>query len=484
MESVKMKKIITLILTLFVLSACDPNSAEKFFKTGRHRFLSPDKVISAPEGQDLNWIVENMGDLDKPDSPYPTADRPKAEDWTYSEQDYRIGPGDILEVSVLDLYAEGLETVLRREVSASGFIDLPQLENRIKAQGVTTSALVDQIKAAYSPDILRRPVVSVNILARRRRTFSVLGSVLRPGTYDLPRPDLRLLDALALSGGVNQDLIEFLYVIRQAPAVRKEKKQPETSPTPPVPTERPFEGGGKQEVGDLIGGGPDKGEGAAEGADEPPGGVRWDYDEKKGQWVRVTAGGKKEKPGKSSENGPNGSDPFGWKKYAKTDMSRVIAIDLDRLRRGDYRMNVVIRENDIIHVPQLEMGEFYVMGEVLRPGVYSLTGRKITVKMALAAAGNLGPMAWPENSVLVRRIGQNQEQVIPLDIEEIMRGRDPDLYLKPNDIIAIGTHWSSTFLAVFRNAFRMTYGFGFIYDRNFSSVMQYGTPTSKRFKAW
>jgi hypothetical protein len=95
----------------------------------------------------------------------------------------------------------------------------------------------------------------------------------------------------------------------------------------------------------------------------------------------------------------------------------------------------------------------------------------------------LGPLSWPENSILIRRIGKNQEQMIPINIESILRGTEPDIYLKPNDIIAVGTHWSTTFLAVMRNAFRMTYGFGFIYDRNFADpLLVY--PNSRRFKGW
>ena len=148
--------------------------------------------------------------------------------------------------------------------------------------------------------------------------------------------------------------------------------------------------------------------------------------------------------------------------------ARIIAIDLAKLKAGNPRMNIIVRDNDIIHVPPLTVGEFYVMGEVLRPGVYSLTGRQITAKMAVAAAGNLGPLSWPNNSILIRRVGRHQEQTIPLPLQDIFAGREPDIFLKPNDVIAVGSHWSTPFLAVWRNAFRLTYGFGFIYDRNYS----------------
>ena len=164
-------------------------------------------------------------------------------------------------------------------------------------------------------------------------------------------------------------------------------------------------------------------------------------------------------------------------------MARVIAINLPRLNNGDPRMNIIIRDNDIIQVPMVDSGEFYVMGEVSRPGVYSLTNRKITVKMAIAAAGNLGSMAWPENAMLIRRIGDNEEQLIPLNVEAIAMGSEPDLFLKADDVLAVGTSAASTFFLVVKNAFRMTYGFGFIYDRNFADAATSGM-NSMRFTRW
>jgi hypothetical protein len=213
-----------------------------------------------------------------------------------------------------------------------------------------------------------------------------------------------------------------------------------------------------------------------------PAKATWRYSPTEG-WVRVgqaetqAAGPVAEAP--ATQPGQAG-DPFGWKKAVRTDMARVIAVNIKQLHEGDPRMNVVIRDNDVIQVPSLEVGEFYVAGEVQRPGVYSLTGRRITVKMAVAAAGNMTPLAWPDNSLLIRRIGNNQEQVIPLDLEAIFRGDDPDIYLKANDMIAVGSDIRTGFFAVLRNAFRLTYGFGFIYDRNFSEDPEF-IPTSKRF---
>jgi hypothetical protein len=74
----------------------------------------------------------------------------------------------------------------------------------------------------------------------------------------------------------------------------------------------------------------------------------------------------------------------------------------------------------------------------------------------------------------VRRISQDEEQLIQLDLDAIFSGNSPDFYLKPNDIVNVGTHPAAIFLAVLRNAFRFSYGFGFVYDRNFADADSFG----------
>ena len=40
--------------------------------------------------------------------------------------------------------------------------------------------------------------------------------------------------------------------------------------------------------------------------------------------------------------------------------------------------------------------------------------------------------------------------------------------VKANDSVRVGTNLGATFAAALRNAFRITYGFGFLYDRNYA----------------
>ena len=53
--------------------------------------------------------------------------------------------------------------------------------------------------------------------------------------------------------------------------------------------------------------------------------------------------------------------------------------------------------------------------------------------------------------------------------------------MQPNDHVIIGTNLIATPLAVIRNGFRMTYGFGFLLDRNFGNDVFGPPPESNPF---
>ncbi|MEI8196371.1 MAG: polysaccharide biosynthesis/export family protein [Phycisphaerae bacterium] len=195
-----------------------------------------------------------------------------------------------------------------------------------------------------------------------------------------------------------------------------------------------------------------------------------------GKWVNVGA----TQPatgaattGVASGTGPaTGTTTAGTQESEVSDGStpqRVIKIPIGALREGVSKYNIVIRPGDVINVPTVEPGEFYMMGNIGRPGVYSLTGRKITLKQAVAAAGNLGPLAIPRRCDLIRRIGKDQEVVIQVNLQKVFDGEQPDIFLKPDDVVNIGTDMIAPFLAVTRNAYRASYGGGFVYDRNLNT---------------
>ena len=149
-------------------------------------------------------------------------------------------------------------------------------------------------------------------------------------------------------------------------------------------------------------------------------------------------------------------------------LKRIIRFDVQALQGGDPTQNMVLRDGDIITIPSPPVGDFYMTGYVSRPGVYSLTGRKITLLQAIAAAGGLTAIAVPWRTEVVRRVTEEEEEIIYVDLSKVARGEVPDFYVKPEDIIRVGTDWGAIHNAVIRNAFRATYGAGFVYDMNFA----------------
>ena len=560
-----MKKIFSTVVFLTVaatLCGCDGLGAKiaKALETDKYRFLDASKVIAQQDGSPVMPVYSNSSEIDRTEELPPNATPPTPEDLTYSDRDYIIGPTDVLDISVLDLLDNGVETVLRRQVTTSGNIDMPLLPAKIKASGLNKEQLTEVIKTAYSQDILRNPVVAVTLAAKRQSTYSIIGAVAGPGTYQIERRDMRLLNAIAAARGITQQNIRYIYVIRPEPAKVLNPDKPAkgaavvpaaASRTAPPPASRPgaaltmpakVDNGDRdaamRELGAALTGEPATApadESKTKPADPAPAAMptfvetssvaaaastsaqagpqadgrseKWIY--VGGKWIKSVQkapvatqpsgdGAPAVKPVRAAPPTTQSEpivrrrrredtfeDPYNWKDADKSSLARVIFVDLDRLRQGDARLNIVIRDNDIIRVPSLEVGEFYVMGEVSRPGVYTLTGRKVTIKMALAAAGNLGPLAYPENSVLVRRIGRDQEQTTAINVRAICAGKEPDQFLKPNDVLEIGTHWKTSFLAVVRNAFRVSYGLGLIYDRNFGSPRRENElMDSKRFSRW
>jgi len=154
---------------------------------------------------------------------------------------------------------------------------------------------------------------------------------------------------------------------------------------------------------------------------------------------------------------------------------RVISIPIKPLQSGEVRYNIVIRPGDVISVPNPEAGKrYYVMGHIRGPGAYSIPMEGIRLKAAVAAAGGLDPYAWPTRCEIARKIGPDQEQLYPINLDRVFAGTDADVRLKAGDVVNVGTHPLAPFLVAIANGFRLTYGFGFVYDRNFGTIDQYG----------
>lgn len=111
--------------------------------------------------------------------------------------EYRIGPADVLQVSVWK--NEALTRTV--PVRPDGMISLP-LVNEIRAAGLTPMQLRDALKRKLA-DFVPNAEVSVVVLEIHSFVVSVLGEVRTPGRYELSS-STTVLDVLARAGGITE----------------------------------------------------------------------------------------------------------------------------------------------------------------------------------------------------------------------------------------------------------------------------------------
>jgi len=123
-------------------------------------------------------------------------------------RDYKIGPEDLLEISVFE--DEKLNKTVR--VSSQGNISLPLL-GVLKVKGLTANELEKEIRDLLAEKYFQDPHVSVFIKEYRNQRISVMGAVEKPGVYDVTGQKA-ILDILAMAGGLKEDAGQLLFLIR------------------------------------------------------------------------------------------------------------------------------------------------------------------------------------------------------------------------------------------------------------------------------
>lgn len=480
----------------------------------------------------VNVILESLGVADEPEPTYAGAEDPRPEDIIDPERDYVFGPGDIVRISIYELRRQGVPFVDSYIVTETGRVSIPDV-GQIRAEGLTEVELEEEIKNILQPGILLDPSVTVALLESQSRIFSISGqAVARPNRYPIPRYNYRLMDAIATAGGVAEFNADYIYVSRDVSGDETQNLSANSFGSMAGQTAMELDGSELRSIEpaeqnnnasedileiiaphakktdhnnhivistaematqdelaaladpDALPGqndlGTDEFDDALSIAESSTGRVEWIYEN--GKWKAVRVGQPEPEPFAASEKDFNGGleeivpTGYGWNQIGTAGtQTRVIKIPVDRLLGGDPRYNVVIRPGDSVTVPVNIIGEFCVTGNVNSSGYIPLTGRPMTLMQAIAAAGGLGPLAWPKKVEVKRRIGRNstglmQELTVMVDLEKIAKGVQPDFFIKPNDTINVGSHGTSRWLAVLRNAFRATYGFGFVYDRNFAEL--------------
>jgi polysaccharide export outer membrane protein len=116
-----------------------------------------------------------------------------------AREDYRIGPEDLVEVSVFEV-PELSRTV---RVSASGDISLPLL-GIVKVEGLSPRQLEEVLTGRLRGTYLRDPQVSVFLKEYKSDPVSVVGAVKMPGLYQI-QTRKSLIEVLAMAQGFSEN---------------------------------------------------------------------------------------------------------------------------------------------------------------------------------------------------------------------------------------------------------------------------------------
>jgi polysaccharide biosynthesis/export protein len=130
-----------------------------------------------------------------------------------SEAQYRIGPGDILDIRILNKPQFNREGV---RVNPRGTIRMPLLKNEVKAACLTEEQLEIEITDLLKEYVLE-PQVTVQIREYLAEPVAVLGAVRAPSRFQLQRR-VRLLDLLTYANGPTDAAGLTIQVVHTEPA--------------------------------------------------------------------------------------------------------------------------------------------------------------------------------------------------------------------------------------------------------------------------
>jgi len=302
---------------------------------------------------------------------------------------YRIGAEDVLEVSIFEWELREETKSVETRVSEDGLISLPVI-GELTVKELTVEEVQGKIeKRLREWQIIPNPRVSVVVQQFRSKRVAVVGSVMDPGTYTLRRNATTLLDILSLAGGPDVRAGQVAYVILD---IRPPQEgQESTSSNAEVIKEAESSMSSSQDI--------------AAGTEATT------------------------QTGQAGQ----GQQPFGFMPIMPG--RDVIAIDLYQLMElGDLSLNVLVGDGDIIYLPEAK--RFYVIGFVRYNGSFSLK-KPTTVLEGIAMAQGVREEEASVKKCALKRKSPEGEVIIPLNLSAIAKGKAPNIYLRPDDIVDV-----------------------------------------------
>jgi protein involved in polysaccharide export with SLBB domain len=300
--------------------------------------------------------------------------------------DYPIGPGDVIEITV-----PGVDDLKERivRVGGDGKIALP-LIGEIQAGGLTEPQLSDQLKMALGK-YMYSPQVDVFIKEYRSRQVAVVGAVRTPGLITLTGSDVSILDAITQAGGVTAEAADEIVILPEVKGGQKQLARVAASLTEAHEPHR--------KVAE-----------ADEG--QTPQNAQAEHSGRENTELTMASFER------NISNGP----------------AVVIPLKSNALTGSAHYINMPVRPGDVLIVPG--GGNVMVTGWVYHPGFFQV-GSGLTVLGAVGSAGGAMYAAAPSSATLIRSDASGNKVSIPVNLDKIATGVDPDIPVRANDVIDV-----------------------------------------------
>jgi polysaccharide export outer membrane protein len=334
-------------------------------------------------------------------SPITSAGNPNDDD------SYRVGPGDVLEVRVFGRPELGRE----QRVGNRGTIRLPFLQE-IQVACQTEAELAQLIAEKYKK-YLRDPQVDVFVKEYNSQPVAVIGSVAKPGRFQLQRR-VRLLELLTFSGGPILTAGGVVHIIRGS--------SPDFCETGVT------------------------GAGAASPGAPAPAIVP----------VDSQSGLAKASPTNQQHPSPTTSplpDQTSIQSSIENSQAFLLTFNLQEVLIGNPDSNPYVMSGDVISIPETD--QVFIVGQVVKPGPLPVRS-KITLMQAIGMAGGFTPEAAKGKVKVVRtEPGSNARTEFIYDLNDIQKKKVEDIALMPNDVVDVPSSIKSNIARRF-----MSVGFG------------------------
>jgi polysaccharide export outer membrane protein len=169
--------------------------------------MTMDEPAELPEGKVVRVQTLTMDLLNELESAHKTEVREMAEEFAVRHEEYLIGPGDVVQVTVWDHPELTIPAGSFRDAETSGqqvgedgYMFYPYV-GMVKAGGMNIAALRDVLTEKLSRYI-QNPQLDVRVVAYRSKRVYVVGEVNQPGVLPLDDLPLTIADAISLSGGL------------------------------------------------------------------------------------------------------------------------------------------------------------------------------------------------------------------------------------------------------------------------------------------